>query len=139
MIRANRLYSGIGSSSLGAHGVAPVADGLEHVQEEETARSGAPRTVLGELLLEVLAGGGAGDLIRLVLLVELGDVADIAGERVDGVVDALIEVRLVADQGQLRLAQPGAVLPDAERHRDVHPQGPVGELAAGGLDAHAAG
>ena len=97
------------------------------------------RCATGELEIQVRSRRLAGFLERFVLQVELVDVPHHNGELVCRAVQSLLQVGAVAGDEQLALPQRGAFGPQAQRHREVHAERPVGELAELGRDPPAAG
>ena len=86
------------------------------------------------MLFEVDASRSASFLERLVLLVELGEVPDVAGEDVAGLVQTLFEVGAIAGQYEFLSPESSARLPQADRHGKVHAERPIGERPGPGAD-----
>ena len=107
----------------GIDGVAPTGNRLEHVQVD--GEVGCPP---GRLSVEVGACGLPRLFECLVLLVVLRQVAIVLGQKVRGVVKCLLQVRPIAHQKQLPLAERRAGLPQPQWEGNIDAELPAGEL-----------
>ncbi len=93
--------------------VSPVADGLEIIEIDCTLEL---PFVKGALIFQIAFGGLTGLLVSQILIVGAIQVADGTGQFVNGLVNLLIHVRLVASDRQFRTPHLGASLSQPQRN-----------------------